>query len=103
MADSLMFELVVVVGLRSSMNGSFSAILGGVLKRRSFSRRRVDSRREMGVVFSSWSRHATALSSRIRLASVTRRLKRGSVARVRKVSLRILVYSGERPRWTRER
>lgn len=43
------------------------------------------------LVFRSFIFHATAFSSRIKLASVTRRLKRGSVASVRKVSLRILV------------
>jgi hypothetical protein len=54
-------------------------------------------------VFASWIFQAIALSSRIRLASVTRRLNSGSVARVRNVSLRIFVYAGERPRWMRER
>lgn len=64
---------------------------------------RLDSAESDERSLESCSFHATALRSRIRLASVTRRLKRGSVARVRKVSLRILVYSGERPRWIRER
>lgn len=40
--------------------------------------------------FASCSFQATALRRRMRLASLTRRRKRGSVARVRKVSLRIL-------------
>lgn len=43
-----------------------------------------------GVFCASCSVHARALRRRIREASLTRRLKRGSVARVRKVSLRIL-------------
>lgn len=38
----------------------------------------------------SWSFQAMALRRRIRLASLTRRRKSGSVVRVRKVSLRIL-------------
>ena len=41
-------------------------------------------------VLASCSLHATAFRRRIREASLTRRLKRGSVARVRNVSLRIL-------------
>lgn len=45
--------------------------------------RRWDSR-------ASWSFQATALRRRMRLASLTRRRKSGSVVRVRKVSLRIL-------------
>jgi hypothetical protein len=93
MADSLILAPALPSpGLGSSMKGSSSAILGGVLMRRSLSRLREDGRCERaGAVFASCSFQATALRSRIRLASVTRRLKSGSVASVRKVSLRILV------------
>ena len=45
---------------------------------------------EGGDCFASCKRHAMALSRRMSEASLTRRLKRGSVASVRKVSLRIL-------------
>ena len=45
---------------------------------------------EVRVSRASWSFHATALRRRMRLASLTRRRKSGSVVRVRKVSLRIL-------------
>lgn len=55
-------------------------------------------RRSARSIFASWSFHATALRRRMRLASLTRRRKRGSVARVRKVSLRILEYAGDAPR-----
>ena len=44
---------------------------------------------EGGDSFASCKRHAMALSRRMSEASLTRRLKRGSVANVRKVSLRI--------------
>ena len=44
-------------------------------------------------------RQAVAFRSRVMEASVTRRLKSVSVARVRKTSLLILAYWGERPRW----
>lgn len=43
-----------------------------------------------GLCLSSWRVQARAFKRRMRDASETRRLKRGSVARVRKVSLRIL-------------
>jgi hypothetical protein len=39
----------------------------------------------------------------MRLASLTLRLKRGSVASVRKVSFRIFEYAGDAPRWMRAR
>jgi hypothetical protein len=51
----------------------------------------------------SCSLHAIALSRRIRLASLTRRRKSGSVVRVRKVSLRILEYAGDAPRCISDR
>jgi hypothetical protein len=53
--------------------------------------------------FSSWSFQATAFRSRIRLASLTRRRNRGSVANVRNVSFRIFPYAGEAPRWISDR
>jgi hypothetical protein len=53
--------------------------------------------------FASCSFHATALRSLMRLASLTRRRNRGSVANVRKVSFRILEYAGDAPRWMRAR
>ncbi|KAI6875727.1 hypothetical protein KC323_g290 [Hortaea werneckii] len=51
----------------------------------------------------SWSFHAIAFNTRVRLFSVTRLRKRGSVVSVRKVSLRILAYAGEAPWRTRSR
>ena len=63
----------------------------------------VERLEEGGNCFASCKRHAIALSRRMREASLTRRLKRGSVARVRKVSFRILEYAGEGPRWMSER
>lgn len=51
----------------------------------------------------SCSFHAIAFSSRIRLASLTRRRKSGSVVSVRKVSLRILEYAGDAPRCMRDK
>ena len=102
-------RLVLLASSSSSLSSSSSAIRGGVLIRSSISRRRDEEGRDLRrrrlvfMSFMSWSFHATAFKSRMRLASVTRRLNRGSVARVRKVSLRILVYAGERPRWIRER
>lgn len=46
--------------------------------------------REVRLSRASWSFQAMALRRRIRLASLTRRRKSGSVVRVRNVSLRIL-------------
>lgn len=96
---------VVLLSTRTNSSSSSSAMRGGVLINDSISRLRDEEGRDLRrrLPFASWSFHATAFNSRIRLASVTRRLNRGSVARVRKVSLRILVYAGERPRWIRER
>jgi len=62
-----------------------------------------DSRGGCFSSFASCNFHATALRRRIKDASLTRRRKSGSVARVRKVSLRILEYAGEAPRWMRAR
>lgn len=53
--------------------------------------------------FASCSFQATAFNRRMRLASLTLRRKRGSVANVRKVSFRILEYAGDAPLWMRAR
>lgn len=100
-----MFVLLVAVAEAAAgvSNSSSSAMLGGALTRGSLScfrdgdaiGRPAASRLQF---FASCIFHATALSSRIRLASVTRLLNRGSVASVRNVSFRILAYAGERPR-----
>ena len=58
--------------------------------REEFVREGDDVEREAASTLASCSFQATALRRRISEASLTRRLKRGSVARVRKVSLRIL-------------
>jgi hypothetical protein len=89
-----------LLGVKPSGFEDSSAMLGGVLTRSSFVDRRDIDGRTFGrfLFFPSRSFHATALSKRIRLASVTRRLNNGSVASVRNVSLRIFVYAGERPR-----
>lgn len=96
-----------VTGPSTSSSPSFSSTISGGALIRSSIARFWDSDRVClfgGFGFlASCILHATAFNSRIRLASVTRRLKRGSVARVRNVSLRILVYAGDRPRWMRER
>lgn len=99
MADSQILPGAPVGASSDSSKGS-SAILGGG----SITGSRLREGREPVLPYlASCSFHATAFSNRLRLASVTRRLKRGSVASVRNVSLRIFEYAGERPRWTRSR